>query len=114
MGLKLNGNTGMWATRITMIVGVATVIGMLYSQSVDKGRLLKTVENVEERNTAMELRIESRDVKFDTFLIQQTKKNTIDSMNTVALMKFLEQQVALNAKQLEFNGEVKEYIIRNE
>ncbi len=96
MGIRFNGKTKEWALRISILVGVITIISMLYSQTIDKGKMLKEIEHNGDKNTALELRIENRDVKFDTFLIQQTKKNTIDSMNTLTLMKFLDAQIALN------------------
>ncbi len=112
MKVNMNGNTKVWATRISIAAFALTVIGMLYSQTVDKGRMLKTVETVEEKNTAMEIRIEKRDVKFDTFLIQQTKKNTIDSINTIVLMRYIDVQVRINEQQIILNNEVKVHLIK--
>ncbi len=107
MGIKFNGKTKEWVSRIGILVGIATIIGMLYSQTIDKGKMLKEIEHNGETNTLLQERVELRDVKFDTFLIQQTKKNTIDSMNTLTLMKFLDRQI-------EFNEVVKEHIIKED
>jgi len=107
MGFNFNGKTKVWASRIAIVVGAATIIGMLYAQTIDKGKMLKDIEHNGDKNTLMELRIEKRDVKFDTFLIQQTKKNTIDSMNTLTLMKFLDAQI-------ELNKEVTKHLIRED
>lgn len=101
----MKNDVGTWATRITMLIGMITVISMLMLQAQDKGVMVTDIKNNKDRNTLLEKRAELRDVKFDTFLVQQTKKNTIDSMNTVVLMKFLE-------KQIEFNGVVQEHIIK--
>ena len=103
----MKNDLGTWATRITMMVGMLTIIGMLMLQAQDKGVMVTDIKNNKDRNTLLEERLEIRDVKFDTFLVQQTKKNTIDSMNTVVLMKFLE-------KQIEFNGVVQKHIIKDE
>ncbi len=121
MGLKFNGKTKEWALRISILVGILTMGSWLYTQTVDKGKMLKSIENNGDRNLLLEARIEKRDVKFDTFLvqqtknlIQQTKKNTIDRMNTVALMKYIDSQIELNKQQVIFNGEVKEHMIRED
>ena len=105
MAIKLNGNTGLWASRVAIIVGIGTIIGMLMSQSIDKGKMITNIENNGDKNTILEAMIEKRDAKFDTFLLQQTKKNTIDSMQTIELLRFLE-------KQTELNEVVKEHIIK--
>lgn len=104
---KANGNLGAWVTRGITVTSVLAILGMVMSQSVDKGKMLKEIEHNGDKNTALEMRIEKRDVKFDTFLMQQTRKNIIDSLNTVVLMKFLEVQI-------EFNGKIQEHITKDE
>lgn len=85
---------------------VATVVLFLMAQSKQEGVQDTLIEINGDRNTVMEARMEKRETKFDKFLTQQNTRNTVDSMNTITLMKFLEIQ-------LEFNGEVKEHIIKS-
>lgn len=103
----MNENKGTWITRGLTISALIAIIGMLMSQSFDKGKMVKDIEHNDETNTKLEERIEKRDVKFDTFLMQQTRKNIIDSLNTAVLIKFLEAQIV-------FNGKVQEHITRDD
>ena len=104
--MKLNG-IGLWVSRGITVSAVLTILGMMLAQSKQEGVQDTKIEINGDRNTVMEARMEKREVKFDTFLIQQTQLNTSTEMTNKALLEFLK-------KQTEFNGEVKEHLIRDE
>ncbi len=94
-----------WMIRLVGMGGILSIVFMLMAQSKSEGIQTKSISVLEDRNTLMEERIEKRDEKFDKFLMQQTRKALLDSVNNATLMQFL-------AKQLEFNGVVQEHIIK--
>ena len=96
-----------WAIRLVGVSGILSVVYMLMAQSKVEGIQVEAIDTLKERNTAMEGRIEQRDAKFDTFLLQQTELNTTTKLQQETLMKFLEAQV-------EFNGEVQKHIIKED
>lgn len=102
--MKLNG-ISLWVSRGITVSAVLTILGMMLAQSKQEGVQDTLIVNNKDRNTVMEERMEKREAKFDTFLLQQTELNTTTKLTNEALLGFLK-------KQTEFNGEVKEHLIR--
>lgn len=107
MPLKMNGNTTAWISRLLTGGVLLTILTLLLAQSKQEGIQETKIDS----NTVIATKV---DTNFNKFILQQTRKSIIDSMNTDAIIKLLNKQVEFNDKQTEFNEDVKEFIIKKE